>query len=122
MVVNQKLSEDLKSATLSVSAQINQIPHYIGQAYAEVHVNGEIKLIKYFEVKPDAQISASTDGGTSPMISLGEIQLQNVHLWWPRGFGEQNLYKVEVKYYGADQTAEPQSNVRFIGLRKAELV
>ena len=64
-----------------------------------------MKLERYFEVKPDAQISASTDGRTSPMISLGEIDLQDIQLWWPRGFGEQNLYKVEVKYYGVDQTA-----------------
>ena len=56
------------------------------------------------------------------MINLGEIDLQDIDLWWPRGYGEQNLYKVEVKYFGAASSGEPQSNVRYIGLRKAELV
>ena len=82
------MSNDLKSATLTVSAQINEIPHYIGQAYAEVFLDGERKLTKYFEVKPDTQISASTDARTSPIITLGEIKLEDIKLWWPRGFGE----------------------------------
>jgi len=58
-------------------------------------------LTKYFEVKPDTQLSSSTDERTSAMISLGEIKLEDIKLWWPRGFGEQNMYKVEVKYFGA---------------------
>jgi len=52
-------------------------------------------------VKPDTQLSSSTDERTSAMISLGEIKLEDIKLWWPRGFGEQNMYKVEVKYFGA---------------------
>ena len=78
----------MKNATLTVSAQINEIPHYNGEARAEVYVNGELKLTKAFRVYPDRQVSSSTDQYTSPMINLGKIDLNDVSLWWPRGFGE----------------------------------
>jgi|APGre2960657423_1045063.scaffolds.fasta_scaffold112158_1 hypothetical protein len=56
------------------------------------------------------------------MVNLGEIELKNIDLWWPRGFGEQTLYEVEVKYFGTSKNFKPQSNIRNVGLRKAELV
>ena len=56
------------------------------------------------------------------MINLGKIQLNDVKLWWPVGFGEQNMYKVEVRYFGDSSISTPETTVRHIGVRKAELI
>lgn len=48
------------------------------------------------------------------MVHLCRTRLKDIELWWPVGFGEQNMYTIRVEYQG-------ESVTRKIGLRTIEL-
>eukprot|EP00177_Eucheuma_denticulatum_P007263 GFKZ01013221.1.p1 GENE.GFKZ01013221.1~~GFKZ01013221.1.p1 ORF type:complete len:853 (-),score=67.83 GFKZ01013221.1:149-2707(-) len=53
-----------------------------------------------------------------------EILIENPHLWWPNGLGQQNLYKVEVTLHGTrgEEKAILDTAVKNIGLRTLRLI
>lgn len=100
------------------------------------HVQGftEGSLVEA-QVFVDDVLRLTKRGGEIPscgFVSLGTFNMAAAKLWWPRGHGEQALYKVEVRYYAVNDkaTGPPppsppggiQSMVKFIGVRTVELV
>ena len=58
---------------------------------------------------------------TQVSFTAGEIiaHIPNPELWWPRGYGEPNLYRVTVKLLWQGQTMDTRTD--YVGVRKAEL-
>lgn len=51
-----------------------------------------------------------------------DFLLENPVLWWPIGFGEQNLYKVKISLWDEQEKEEIGSVIRCFGIRKTRLV
>ena len=45
-------------------------------------------------------------------IALGSITVNDVKLWWPRGYGQQDMYDIEVRYFNPVLSS---ANSRFTG-------
>jgi len=52
-------------------------------------------------------------------VSLPCYTLKNPRLWWPSGYGEQNLYKSELTFEEDDHTVSDRESVRF-GVREIQ--
>jgi beta-mannosidase len=50
-----------------------------------------------------------------------DLKINDAKLWWPRGYGEQNLYLDTLRIFDGNQQLIDEKTVRF-GIRKAELV
>ncbi len=50
-----------------------------------------------------------------------DVKINNPKLWWPKGFGEQNLYLDTLRLYDKNKNLLDEKIIRF-GIRKAELV
>ncbi|EMD88715.1 glycoside hydrolase family 2 protein [Bipolaris maydis C5] len=51
--------------------------------------------------------------------------MKDIELWWPRGYGDQNMYTVQAEAYAQSETSESQrvhSVSKDFGFRRAELV
>lgn len=71
----------------------------------------EAETERYIKVKiyaPDGALIVQTE-------SLDEIVIPNPRLWWPNGYGEQNLYEIEVVLYQGEKRLDTWK--RRIGLR-----
>lgn len=88
------------------------------------HTDSDVKLIFQVEAQtlvPEAkwqyQVVIKTPQGESITVgdSPKEIQIQDPKLWWPRGYGEQNLYTVRVEVIKDGHTEDVWE--RRIGLR-----
>lgn len=63
----------------------------------------------YVDIKKQAEAQ------NSEVLDICNINIEDVKLWWPVGFGSQHLYNLQVSF-------EDQSLSKKIGLRKVELV
>lgn len=87
------------------------------------HANGEVYLCPIVKVDKDVQISVcltSPNGEKVELKANEENKISNPCLWMPNGFGEQNLYKVEIKI-AENGVVVDQKSLK-IGLREMELV
>ena len=67
----------------------------------QYHEDGKVRLVFTAETKhgENGELSASIDGKTVILEGgKGEIVIENPRLWWPRGYGEQNLYEVTITF------------------------
>lgn len=91
----------------------------LGDVYiSQAHKNGEVVLSISASTKHGlgGEITATIDGQTVNLIDgKGEITIKNPRLWWPNGYGEQNLYDVEFSLYL--DGAVTDTVVKTIGLR-----
>jgi beta-galactosidase/beta-glucuronidase len=55
------------------------------------------------------------------VIHIKLNQGSNAKLWWPNGYGDQNLYTYEVIYQSANQIETSTKSLR-VGFRKVELI
>ena len=83
------------------------------------HENGNVTLTLNVQTKhsnPQCRQYAVVDGKRYLLENgHGEIQIENPKLWWPNGYGEQNLYAVEVELVYQDEVIDRQT--KQIGLR-----
>lgn len=110
--VQYDLSADLKSAMVRISAQCEGIrdgvtfrivKHDTKDKVAETHVN-------VASVMGTAKLEATFD-------------LDNLALWWPRGYGEQALYIIEASTHPGSTSSGPGHTIsQTIGFRKVELI
>ena len=87
------------------------------------HKNGEVALSLSATTKHKADnltIIARTDGQSVTLENgQGKIAIKSPRLWWPNGYGEQNLYEVEFSLYKGDVLLDTVTKT--IGLRVIEL-
>ena len=91
---------------------------YISQA----HKNGEVLLSISANTKHGlgGEIAVAVDGQTVNLIDgKGEITIKNPRLWWPNGYGEQNLYDVTFSLYFEGKIVD--TITKTIGLRTLAL-
>lgn len=98
---------------------------YLTQKHSEdsVSVNTRVTLEKFLEVSCTVKVMVTSPEGdkvenqveTSETSMNLEVMIDNPKLWWPRGYGKQPLYKVEVQVTGRDGVVD--SREYNIGLR-----
>ncbi|MBQ8546019.1 MAG: glycoside hydrolase family 2 protein [Clostridia bacterium] len=87
------------------------------------HENGSVRLellasTKYNE--PNLRVSCEVDGRFIDLVDgKGEITIKNPRLWWPNGYGKQELYDVTFYLYNGDYLIDTAK--KLIGLRTLEL-
>ena len=84
----------------------------------QVHEDGEVFLTVAVKQSGDAveQVTLTAPNGEIVSLKEGERQkIENPQLWWPRGYGEQPLYTVEVKLLENETVVDSDS--KRIGLR-----
>ena len=105
------------SVSLDVSIQLSSVARRV-DTFASVYLDGVFLFHKKFSVTSDgrgihcyqSQVQASRkqcdseegSGGSSPqrvLVSLGTVNITDAALWWPRGWGQQHLYELEVRYF-----------------------
>jgi beta-mannosidase len=98
-------------------------------AEASIHANiigpgvlVEVELL--FGGKPVASLRERDDtrGSTPWNFTSSKIKLEDPQLWWPRGYGAQNLYEVRVRSIASDGSTILAEEHQTIGFRKAELI
>lgn len=73
---------------------------------------GNVKFVKPVTLDASESKTIRLDPSTNP-----SLRLKNPKLWWPNGYGEQNLYDVELKFVSSDGS---ESDVKAFktGIRK----
>lgn len=83
------------------------------------HKNGTVKVKMRVQTKRQndgCDIYAMVDGQRVKLqYGEGELVIENPKLWWPNGYGEQNLYQVDVELVYQGEVIDKQS--KQIGLR-----
>lgn len=87
---------------------------------SQIHTENSVVLEIEAEPHKNAELWAEADGKRVLLSGgRGEIEIENPKLWWPRGYGEQNLYEVSVEAVRGGQVHERVS--KKVGLRTLEL-
>jgi hypothetical protein len=63
----------------------------------------------------------SLPAGKTITVSLPDHELRNPKLWWPNGYGPQNLYNIDVKFLAGDETISDDEKVHF-GVREINTI
>lgn len=87
---------------------------------AEAHTAGKSFLLSYALRAPDGSVAAS---GMIPLVqtkAVTDFEIDKPMLWWPNGFGPQNLYRLELKLM-ADDTVYYEEGLQ-VGVRQVELI
>lgn len=85
---------------------------------SQIHKNGEVILNISASTKHGlgGKITATVDGQTVDLVDgKCEITIKNPRLWWPNGYGEQNLYDVIFSLYSDGEVVDEITKA--IGLR-----
>ncbi len=87
------------------------------------HENGTVRLELSASTKhkaPNLKLLCEIDGQSVVLENgIGEITIKNPRLWWPNGYGEQNLYDITFYLYDGDTLIDKQKKA--IGLRTLSL-
>ncbi|MBQ3039976.1 MAG: glycoside hydrolase family 2 protein [Clostridia bacterium] len=89
---------------------------------SQIHKNGEVILNISASTKHGlgGKITATVDGQTVDLVDgKCEITIKNPRLWWPNGYGEQNLYDVTFSLYSNNEVVDTVTKT--IGLRTLAL-
>jgi hypothetical protein len=95
-----------KPATIKVSAELKNGTEKAVTGVLQYELEGE-KVIK----------NVSVPAGKTITVSLPDHLLRNPKLWWPNGYGPQNLYSIHVKFVTGNQHVSDIDSVR-IGVRQ----
>ena len=61
------------------------------------------------------------DGDQVQKILIGTFKVDDPFLWWPKQFGNQHLYDLEIKLSLPNSNQNIQRDIK-VGIRKSELV
>ncbi|KAK3991550.1 hypothetical protein QBC44DRAFT_349172 [Cladorrhinum sp. PSN332] len=111
------IGEGTPLVEFGVEAQITS-----GRTRAE-HV--EIELLfeheTIFSLKERIRATGDADREKTWEYKSGKVRLENIQLWWPRGYGLPNLYELRLTASGEDGLTLAQ-HTETVGFRKVELV
>jgi beta-mannosidase len=83
----------------------------------------ELELLPQLRLRLQARCGDSTFTNIHKVefpVGRMEIEVQNPKLWWPRGYGDANLYKVTTQLLQGDQVVATREDS--MGIRKVELI
>lgn len=88
------------------------------------HTDGKVYVTPYVKTEngtADIIVNVTApDGCQFSLPANTESQIENAKLWWPNGFGEQNLYTFNVELRENGQVVD--SDLKRIGLRELKLI
>ena len=88
------------------------------------HTDGKVYVTPYVKTeKGNADITINVkapDGSEFTLPANTESEIENAKLWWPNGFGEQNLYTFNIELSENGQIVDTDS--KRIGLRELKLI
>lgn len=105
MNVESTVPEDLKSADLKVTAE----------------VEGKADKVR-FDITLEGKEVASETVKVSSGKATASFTLENPSLWYPIRYGKQPLYQVKATLIAGDDSKEVDSVEKRLGLRRAELI
>ncbi|USP79454.1 carbohydrate-binding module family 35 protein [Curvularia clavata] len=113
LVINYELSDDLKSGKITVSVDwegsVSQV------AFT---VTNRSSVVKW-------HATIDTELGARHGTTKAHFDIEDIELWWPRGYGGQDMYTVEAEAYvhsDASKSLRLHSISRDIGFRRVELI
>ena len=86
------------------------------------HEDGKVFLTVLAETEKKCAVEMKVkapDGTTQMLINGEETEIENPQLWWPHGYGKQNLYEIECSLVKNGKVID--QNVKRVGLRTLEL-
>ncbi|NII84545.1 glycoside hydrolase family 2 TIM barrel-domain containing protein [Pedobacter sp. SG908] len=98
LVPGKRLPEgEQKPATVKVSVEVENPTNQAVSGTLQYQIAG--KLIK---------LSTSIAANKTITVKLPDLQLENPKLWWPSGYGPQNLYDVKIEFVVANQVLDQE--------------
>ena len=110
MAVEQFLSDNMQHASLDIRVSLSVSDFSQKQLPLQVMIDGRVSL--------RSSLDLSTCKKMICMLNVGVVSINNPELWWPRGYGEQKMYSIQIQFLDGSY----QSLTRNIGLRKVQLV
>jgi beta-mannosidase len=117
--ITSELSASHDVAELHVSATLQNLSakpvsgSITGVIQSQDAASPEITFQKPVTIEPNASSSISLDPKSTP-----ELVVRNPKLWWPNGYGPQNLYTLTLRFNIDGKSSDVQ--VRNFGVRKIE--
>jgi mannosylglycoprotein endo-beta-mannosidase len=114
--VTSDLAASHESADLTIETALRNATaqEAVGTVTGVIQGNGaEITFEKRVTLAPSALTTVKLDAS-----SLPQLHVLSPSLWWPNGYGKQNLYKLSMAWKQSDQTSDV-SVINF-GIRKIE--
>lgn len=96
-------------ATVKVSVEVENPTGQAVSGTLQYQIAG--KLIKQ---------SATITANKTTTVKLPDLQLENPKLWWPSGYGAQNLYDLKIEFVAANQVLD-QEQLK-VGVRQIDNV
>lgn len=101
--------KDLKSSKINVSVSV--------EAFKEGNIKVKVRIHGFGEDQVKEEVKEVVVGMNDFKF---ELIVQNPKLWWPNGYGEQNLYDLEITVEGPSGILD--SIGRKVGIRRIEVV
>lgn len=102
---NAVLKQDSKSGMLDVSLEM------------DVFASGEYTVVFELDGKVLESVRVLWNAGRTLLKHM--LEVEDVKPWWPRGFGEQNLYQVDIRILDTDDKELVELQKR-VGFRRVE--
>ena len=106
---SSSFSSDLKVANIKVNVSL--------EAFKEEKVNVSVRIFGFGEDQTKSETRSLTKGLNNLTF---DFTVSNPKLWWPNGYGEQNLYNLEIKVESGSEVLDEIK--RKVGIRKIEVV
>jgi beta-mannosidase len=117
--VTSEIAADHGTADLTVAATVNNIT----AAPITGTLTGTIKGPGAEPIKFSKQVSIDANSATSVTLdtaSIPALHIRDPHLWWPNGYGKQNLYKLTLSFEPAKSEALSDAITTNFGIRKID--
>ena len=101
---------DLNAANISIQATVQNVSDKIQKGVLKGNF-GEVSFAEAVEIGANSSKLVSLDSKNVPALHVN-----NPRLWWPNGYGPQNLYKLHLSFEAGGMVSDVQ-NVTF-GIRK----
>jgi len=111
VVTEMPLLPDTSQADLTVKAELRNQSDQPQSGTLRGKI-GAVAFEKPVTIGPKQTVSVAIDKSTQPAFSI-----RNPKLWWPNGYGEQNLHDFAVRFESADGKVSDQKTAR-VGIRK----
>lgn len=100
---------DQEDATLKVSAELENTS------------NNKLSGVLRYEIGGDLVTQrVNLDAKTSLEVTLPDYKVKNPKLWWPSGYGEQNLYNIRIEFVEDDSRTMLDSESVQFGIREIQ--